>query len=419
MPIDSSIALQLRPFQMEPKANALSRIIGLQNGMQQNALGQMQLQQAQEAAKRDQEWRGALGGADLSKPEGMAALMRVDPNKALAIQKAQTDAKSAEVTMGKTTAETEKIKAETRRKAIEDNLQTLASVNDPQGAQAWIQRGVSSGLIDSEVAQRAMQGVPQDPAQFAQWKRGQMMAGVDLAKQFDLANADRTHGLEVQKFGETGRHNKATEAAAAGNLGVSQAQLGLSRQRLAMDQTAQNQAGKVEWKQDTNGNWVALPKEVVPGQTVTPTMTTVPGKRETQAGQALSIIDEAKGLINKATGSYIGAGMDQAGRVVGKSTKSSEAAAELKALEGALMMAQPRMEGPQSDKDVALYRQMAARIGDSTVPPGEKMAAINRIEALHKQYAGPQKKQAAPAQGGGFSDAEKERRYQEWKAQQK
>jgi hypothetical protein len=427
MAIDASIPLQVRSPQFEPQSNALARIIGVQGAMRQNELGGLQLAQARQQAADEQQWRGALGNVDPGTPEGLQALMRINPQRAMAIQKAQTEARTAEANLGKTGAETDKIKAEMRRKAVQDNLQALAGVNDPQGAQAWIQRGVSSGLIDFAGAQRALQGVPQDPEQFQQWKRGQMMAGVELAKQFDLANADRSHGLEVGKFGEVVRHNTATEKTAAGQLevsrgqlGVSQGNLGLSRQRLAHDQSEQAKAGKVEWKQDTNGNWVALPREVVPGQTVTPTTTTVPGKRETQAGQALNIIKEAKGLINKATGSYVGAVVDQAGRVVGMSSNSSEAAAELRALEGALMMAQPRMEGPQSDKDVALYRQMAARIGDPTVPPGEKTAAINRIEALHRQYAGPAAPaKTAPPQSAGFSDAEKERRYQEWKANQK
>ena len=55
------------------------------------------------------------------------------------------------------------------------------------------------------------------------------------------------------------------------------------------------------------------------------------------------------------------------------------------------MMAQPRMEGPQSDKDVALYRQMAGQIGDSSVPAAQKKAALQVIRQLHARYS------AAPA----------------------
>jgi hypothetical protein len=71
----------------------------------------------------------------------------------------------------------------------------------------------------------------------------------------------------------------------------------------------------------------------------------------------------------------------------GHATKGAQAAAQLKALEGAIMMAQPRMEGPQSDKDVALYRQMAGAIGDSTIPIETRRAALQTVYQLHQKYA--------------------------------
>lgn len=158
-----------------------------------------------------------------------------------------------------------------------------------------------------------------------------------------------------------------------------------SRDKNKIDASA---VGKVDWKQDTDGNWVGLPKEVGAGP-VTPVTTTTPGKRAVQSGQAINIIDQAEKLIDKSTGSYIGAGVDLAARAIGQSTAGADAAAQLKALEGALMMAQPRMEGPQSNLDVNLYRQMAGQIGDSTVPHDMKKAALGTIRKLHEKYAVP------------------------------
>jgi hypothetical protein len=48
----------------------------------------------------------------------------------------------------------------------------------------------------------------------------------------------------------------------------------------------------------------------------------------------------------------------------------------------------PKMSGPQSDKDVALYRQMAAVIGDSTIPYDQKAAALDQVRAIQERYAG-------------------------------
>jgi hypothetical protein len=116
--------------------------------------------------------------------------------------------------------------------------------------------------------------------------------------------------------------------------------------------------------------------------------------------RVVPLLEEARNLIPKSTGSYAGAGVDLAGQVVGLSTSGAQNSAKLKALEGQLMMAQPRMEGPQSDKDVALYRQMAGQIGDPTVPNKTKMAALDTIEQLHRRYANPTK--AAPVSGPKF-----------------
>lgn len=111
-------------------------------------------------------------------------------------------------------------------------------------------------------------------------------------------------------------------------------------------------------------------------------------KRSTQSRTVLDIIGEAEPLIDKATGSYAGAALDAAGRVIGESSTGAQAIAQLKALEGALMMNQPRMEGPQSNMDVELYRQMAAKIGDPVVPRAEKKAALQTVRGLHEKYLG-------------------------------
>lgn len=112
-------------------------------------------------------------------------------------------------------------------------------------------------------------------------------------------------------------------------------------------------------------------------------------KQAEQSKTALTIIGEAEKLLDKSTGSYLGAGVDAGARVFGMSTPGAEASGQLQALEGALMLNQPRMEGPQSDRDTALYKQMAAKIGDPTIPNGIKKAAIATVKALHKKYANP------------------------------
>lgn len=122
--------------------------------------------------------------------------------------------------------------------------------------------------------------------------------------------------------------------------------------------------------------------------------------KKKDANDALSIINEAMPLIGQSTESFVGNVRDQALGLVGASTSGAEAAAQLKALGGALVSKMPKMSGPQSDKDVLLYKEMAGQIGDPTVPSEQKMAAIKIIKAMQEKYAGVQSQPVQPAPAG-------------------
>ena len=117
------------------------------------------------------------------------------------------------------------------------------------------------------------------------------------------------------------------------------------------------------------------------------------------------ILDMAMPLLDEATESLGGAAVDAAGALVGVSTKGAQAAARLKSLEGALIMKMPRMEGPQSNMDQMLYRQMAAQIGDATVPAEVRKAAVDTLRSLNQRYSGAQQPAQGGNQGGEFTSS--------------
>jgi hypothetical protein len=104
------------------------------------------------------------------------------------------------------------------------------------------------------------------------------------------------------------------------------------------------------------------------------------------ARSVLGMIDEADKIIDKATGSSGGALIDTAAATVGKSTEGAQAIARLKVLQAGLMLNMPRMEGPQSDRDVQLYREAAASLGEPDVPRETKKAALQTIRAIQERY---------------------------------
>lgn len=136
---------------------------------------------------------------------------------------------------------------------------------------------------------------------------------------------------------------------------------------------------------------VMMNGQPVPGENV--------AKRATAAKNLMPLIGQAEKLIDGATGSYLGAAHDQTARLFGRATDGAQNIAQLRVLEGNIMMSQPRMEGPQSNMDVELYRQMAAQIGDPTVPNATKKAALSTLRTLYEKYDSG--KPAQPNQGGG------------------
>ena len=124
-------------------------------------------------------------------------------------------------------------------------------------------------------------------------------------------------------------------------------------------------------------------------------------QRSNDATAVMELTDEAAPLLEKAPGSYVGSALNQAGRAIGLNTDASKAQASLDVLAGSLIAKMPKMSGPQSDKDVMLYKAMAGNLNDPTLPEEAKRAAMDTLRKLNQKYAtGYQGKGLQPAQEG-------------------
>lgn len=104
-----------------------------------------------------------------------------------------------------------------------------------------------------------------------------------------------------------------------------------------------------------------------------------------------AVIQQAEELLTGKDGqlptqSGIGTAIDFAGSLVGMTPPGAPEADKLRAIGGALTSKMPRMEGPQSDKDVALYKEMAAQIGNSQLPVARRRAALETVKGLWAKY---------------------------------
>ena len=89
---------------------------------------------------------------------------------------------------------------------------------------------------------------------------------------------------------------------------------------------------------------------------------------------------------NKPTSSIIGKGVDFLGSVVGYAPNGANEAKSLEVIGGRLVQKVPRFEGPQSDKDVALYKSMAADVANASLPISTRLAALRTMREIYSGY---------------------------------
>jgi len=282
-------------------------------------------------------------------------------------------------------------------------------------------------LAEGAVMTRTEPGTNPSSNDFLQWA----MKGMEVNPQMAQAGfnmADRIEGREAQAGAQ-----KAAQEQRIEELRIRSEDARLSQQeRLAAAAQArqEQQAFRTQMMQDQQANAREMARinasnRVAPAPSLvqiadekgepvyvdsrqaigkTPYQKAAPGtpNKAAEARDALTLISDAEKLVDVATGSGLGNAADMAAGFLGATTKSGQAAAQLKALEGALVAKMPKMSGPQSDKDVAMYKQMAADIGNPNTPSANKRAALQTVKEIQMRYAGeaPAAAPAAPGASG-------------------
>ncbi|EEV22059.1 hypothetical protein ENHAE0001_2219 [Enhydrobacter aerosaccus SK60] len=113
-----------------------------------------------------------------------------------------------------------------------------------------------------------------------------------------------------------------------------------------------------------------------------------PQQETKRAQNVLTLTQQAEQILSsgKATGSGIGSLLDTGASWFGVSTEGAQGTAQLSTIAGQLVSNMPRMEGPQSDKDVQMYKQMAGDLSNASLPVATRMAALRQLQALNEKY---------------------------------
>lgn len=387
--------------------------IGLRNQQkQQNAL---ELQQAQAMAQEKQralaemmDVKNVLAGAGGSREEAVRALEAkgyykpADELRKAAAEDAYKRAQTEHVgsQMKKEEAETQVKQQETLSKRLTQYKDFLGMLKTPQDAVTWVSAQYNDPITKDFVSKVPMdqmiQSIPQTPAEFEAWRNE---TGMGIEKFVQNKTTIRGQDLTAQTSRE---NNAATNATSAAN---NKATVGLGYARLAEDKAENQRKREDKNKEDADpGKYTQVIIDPDKGPMLAdrkngtfkplkgPSGETLEGKNVTAAkkleSQLAIGIEEARKLIPIATGSGAGRLVDAATSFVGKETEGDNASTQLETLAGWMTSNVPRMQGPQSDKDTLLYKQMAAQVGDRTKTRAARLKALDTLEALQKKYAG-------------------------------
>lgn len=217
------------------------------------------------------------------------------------------------------------------------------------------------------------------------------------------SNVNSERSALIQQFGITEQGRRADQ----------QIEYNLQKQELANKQAKlQSFGGKVYmvYKDGTAAPAIDAQGNQITDTKVDPTIQRDIRNEKVRINKLNAILPEAEKLLQNATGSRTGAALDSGARLFGYSTEGAKTTAQLEVLSGQLVSMMPRMEGPQSDKDVAMYKQMAGNIADPTKTVAERQAALKTIRRMTQKAESDlakSEKQAGQPAGASRTDAKR------------
>lgn len=329
-------------------------------------------------------------------------------------QKAALDQQKIEAEIGKTKSETSQNNATTQGKKLSNAQTLLTSANqalyvatqsgDANAVKLALNNAKTAGLLDEATYNQyfaTAEGLSTNPEGLKSFALNLQKAYAQNPEKYNFTTADnvldnqtavdnniRTNQTSENnsiRTAETSRYSTDVNAQTAANkLSVEQAKIELEQKKGTVQQFGDGLY--MVYPNDS-----AVPISSPTGQPVVKSTTTAAqqsakNEENTRIQRVETIIPEIRTLLSKATGSYLGAGADLLANTVGISTEGAKATAQLKTLSGQMVAAMPKMSGPQSDKDVAMYKEMAGNLSDPTIPVETRLAALETIEKLNEKY---------------------------------
>jgi len=422
MAIDASIALGVKPVQLESPINMMSNVYALQNAQQSNQLNQMKMDEYTKGLAEEDQFKNALLSAkdDAGIKNAFYSLGQKGVKAYNDYQKSNIEVKN----LGLAGKETE---SKLLKSALEQSQAALVNVRTPEQYLAWHEANHAHPIIGPYLSSM---GVTKDSA------RGNIEKAMNTPGGFQELLQKSAVGLA--KFTELNKPNIQTQnlndksvVSAYPGLGgaptiLSSTPMGISpaeRQHLA------NENKRLANEQNPN---VVAHQQVSENGTVTnfnkfgQVIGTVEGvgkpsaqftktkeqtkKLNSDLNLTITELENATkdgGLIDQSTGSGLGKAANAVrGFVTGGASAGAIAGAKLAPIADLALKMVPRFEGPQSDKDTQSYKEAAGQLADTSIPNEIRKEAgkpvLRLMKARKNQFVTSEMSQegAVPSAGG-------------------
>ncbi|RSN88708.1 hypothetical protein [Acinetobacter nosocomialis] len=405
MAIDPSIITNATLQQQAQQSEIGNKLAGLTGALGQLVLGRKAQQMSQLATPQEQQ---AFANDSIFSPY----LNRVLKANQLTAQKNAIDVLKAQAEIGKTNSEATKNNAQAGGYTLDNSQKKFGAI---QGVfqQAALTGDKGQLLLGFDALNRTGMITPDDykhnsaivqamsPEEVKKFAMGIALTNKDTAPfLFQTKNNEADNATSVAnniRTTDASRYATDTAAATADKNRTQDAQQFSQKQQLG-EWLAKNKPIGTEMGNDgymyaiyPGGKGVRISDE-----RETPIQAQPKGANSTVASQneekqrisrVNAVLDEIQGILPQATASYAGRGIDLLARGVGLATPGDVATGKLGTLGGQLVALMPKMSGPQSDKDVAMYKQMAGQLDDPTIPLQVRQAALETIRSLNNKYA--------------------------------
>jgi hypothetical protein len=229
---------------------------GLQQGMQQNQMNQMNMLEKSRSLAEQEGLRNYLRtNPSLDTPEGLQGLNQYG-GAGQALIGSRIKQRQEMASAQKSAADAGKTEYETARTKLQDALKDAAGLTTPGAAITHINNSVREGKITQEKADQVLSELPQDLAKFGEWRTKMMTNLMSAQNQLEQHFGTIDNGQTITQFSVpknvpgaaptilAQQQKQMTPGAAEsnriaqGNLEVNQGRLGVAKDRLEIDRKA-------------------------------------------------------------------------------------------------------------------------------------------------------------------------------------